>query len=71
MVLCISALMICFGAMAYGALKASRAEEMLKSTCCHSVEPVAYNFNGHVYIWRFKNMMYAEEFKKKNAEFVV
>lgn len=69
--LCLSALFICFGAIIYGALKSSRAEEMLKTSCCHLLEPVTYNFNGQVYIWRFKNAMYAEEFKKKNQGFVV
>lgn len=69
--LCLLALFVFFASINYGALKSSRAEEMLKSSCCHSLEPVTYNFNGRVYIWRFKNVLYAEEFKKKNAPFVV
>ncbi|RYX86261.1 serine/threonine protein kinase [bacterium] len=68
---CLIALFVFFTAINYGALKSSRAEEFLKSSCCHPVEPVTYSFNGQVYIWRFKNVMYAEEFKKKNAPFVV
>lgn len=69
--LCICALFVYFASISYGAHKSSRAEEMLKSSCCHSLEPVTYSFNGRVYIWRFKNVLYAEEFKKKNADFVV
>lgn len=71
LVLCLLALFVFFASINYGALKSSRAEEMLKSSCCHSLEPVTYNFNGRVYIWRFKNVLYAEEFKRKNAAFVV
>ncbi len=69
--LCVLALFVYFSSISYGALKSSRAEEMLKSSCCNLVEPVTYNFNGTVYIWRFKNVMYAQEFKKKNQQFVV
>lgn len=69
--LCVLALFVYFSSISYGALKSSRAEEMLKSSCCNLVEPVTYNFNGKVYIWRFKNVLYAQEFKKKNEEFVV
>ncbi len=69
--LCVLALFVYFSSISYGALKSSRAEEMLKSSCCNLVEPVTYNFNGTVYIWRFKNVLYAQEFKKKNAGFVV
>jgi serine/threonine protein kinase len=69
--LCLLALFVYFSSISYGALKSSRAEEMLKSSCCNLVEPVTYNFNGTVYIWRFKNVLYAQEFKKKNAAFVV
>ncbi len=69
--LCVMALFVYFASLNYGALKSSRAEEMLKSSCCHPLEPVNYGFNGRAYVWRFKNVMYAEEFKKKNAEFVV
>ncbi len=71
LLLCVIALFLYFAAISYGALKSSRAEELLKSTCSHSIEPVTYNFNGRVYIWRFRNVMYAEEFKKKNLSFVV
>lgn len=71
LLLCLLALFVFFASINYGALKSSRAEEILKSSCCHPLEPVTYNFNGRVYIWRFKNVMYAEEFKKKNAPFVV
>lgn len=69
--LCFVALLVCFGSMSYGALKSSRAEEMMKTNCCNVAEPVTCNFNGRVHIWRFKNALYAEEFKKKNAGFVV
>ena len=69
--LCVMALVVYLASLNYGALKNSRAEEMLKSSCCNLLEPVTYNFNGRVYIWRFKNVFYAEEFKKKNAPFVV
>jgi serine/threonine protein kinase len=60
-----------FVALSYGALKSSRAEEMLKSTCCDLSEPANYNFNGRVHIFRFKNAIFAAEFRKKNADFVV
>lgn len=68
---CMSSLLAFFVAINYGALKSSRAEEMLKSSCCDPVEPVTYTFNGRAHIWRFKNVLYAEEFKKKNADIVV
>ncbi|BCM90331.1 serine/threonine-protein kinase StkP [Abditibacteriota bacterium] len=71
LLLCLLALFVFFASINYGALKSSRAEEMLKSSCCHPLEPVTYSFNGRVYIWRFKNVLYAEEFKRKNAPFVV
>lgn len=71
LLLCLLALFLFFTSINYGALKSSRAEEMLKSSCCHPLEPVTYNFNGRAYIWRFKNVLYAEEFKKKNLPFVV
>lgn len=60
-----------FVSMNYGGLKNSRAEELMNDTCCDLSEPVTHNFNGRVHIWRFKNARYAEEFKKRNAPFVV
>jgi serine/threonine protein kinase len=60
-----------FAALSYGALKSSRAEEMLKTSCCDLTEPATYNFNGRVHIFRFKNGQFAADFKKKNADFVV
>ena len=69
--LCLVALLLCFGSMIYGALKSSSAEEMMKANCCNVAEPVTCVFNGRVHIWRFKSALYAEEFKKKNASFVV
>jgi len=69
--LCVGALFVYFSAISYGALKSSRAEEMLKSSCCALSDPVTYSFNGKVYIWRFKNVLYAQEFQKKNKQFVV
>ncbi|RYG58367.1 serine/threonine protein kinase, partial [bacterium] len=60
-----------FAALSYGALKNSRAEEMMKPTCCDLQEPATYNFNGRVHIFRFKNGVFAAEFKKKNADTVV
>ncbi len=71
LLLCVFALFVFFASINYGALKNSRAEEMLKSSCCNLLEPVTYNFNGRVTIWRFKNVFYAQEFKKMNAPFVV
>lgn len=64
-------IVINFAALSYGALKSSRAEEMMKNGCCDPAEPAAYNFNGRVHIWRFKNPLYAEDFKKKNANAVI
>jgi len=69
--LCVLALFVYFSSISYGALKSSRAEEMLKSSCCTLIEPVTYTYNGKVYIWRFKNVMYAKEFQKVNQAFVV
>jgi len=69
--LCVLALFVYFSSISYGALKSSRAEEMLKSSCCTLIEPVTYTYNGKVYIWRFKNVMYAKEFQKLNKQFVV
>ncbi|HEX9997725.1 MAG TPA: serine/threonine-protein kinase [Abditibacterium sp.] len=60
-----------FMTLSYGALKSSRAEEMLKNGCCDLSEPATYNFNGKVHIFRFKNSQFATDFKKKNADFVV
>lgn len=60
-----------FAALSYGALKSTRAEEMLKNGCCDLTEPATYVFNGRVHIWRFKNPLYAEDFKKKNVDNVV
>lgn len=59
-----------FAALSYGALKSSRAEEMLKPNCCDLTEPATYVFNGKVHIWRFKNGHFAADFKKRNADFV-
>lgn len=64
-------IVINFAALSYGALKSSRAEEMLKNSCCDLSEPANYNFNGRVHIFRFKNPVFASDFKKKNADFVV
>ncbi len=60
-----------FAALSYGALKSSRAEEMLKNQCGDLTQPATYTFNGQVHIWRFKNRLFAADFKKKNADFVV
>ncbi|HEX8464619.1 MAG TPA: serine/threonine-protein kinase [Abditibacterium sp.] len=59
-----------FAALSYGALKSSRAEEMLKDSCCDPLQPATYNFTGQVHIWRFKNGHYAASFRKRNADFV-
>ena len=64
-------IVINFVALSYGALKSSRAEEMLKNGCCDLSEPATYNFNGKVHIFRFKNSQFAADFKKKNVDFVV
>ncbi len=69
--LCLVALVMNFGAMSYGALKNSRAEEMLSDFCSDLSAPATYVFNGRVHIWRFRNSRFAEEFKELNAEFVV
>lgn len=60
-----------FISMNYGGLKNSRAEETMRDTCSDLSQPVTYNFNGRVHIWRFKNARFAEEFRKRNAAFVV
>ena len=69
--LCLVALVLNFSAMSYGALKNSRAEEMLSDFCSDLSSPATYVFNGRVHIWRFRNSRFAEEFKEKNAEFVI
>ncbi|PQV64103.1 Serine/threonine protein kinase [Abditibacterium utsteinense] len=60
-----------FAALSYGALKSSRAEEMLKANCCDLSEPATYLFNGRVHVWKFKNSAFAADFKKRNAACVV
>lgn len=60
-----------FAALSYGALKSSRAEEMLKNSCCDLSEPATYVFNGQVHIWKFKNGAFAADFKKRNAASVI
>ncbi len=60
-----------FAALSYGALKSSRAEEILKNSCCDLNEPATYVFNGRVHIWKFKNGAFAADFKKRNAASVV
>ena len=69
--LCLIAIVLNFTAMSYGALKNSRAEEMLSDYCSDLVSPATYVFNGRVHIWRFRNSKFAEEFKELNAEFVI
>ena len=69
--LCLVAIVLNFGAMSYGALKNSRAEEMLSDFCSDLSAPATYVFNGRVHIWRFRNSRFAEEFKELNAEFVI
>lgn len=60
-----------FAALSYGALKSSRAEEMMRNSCCDLSAPATYNYNGQVHIWRFKNAAFAADFKKRNAASVV
>jgi len=60
-----------FAALSYGALKSSRAEEMMKNSCCDLSTPATYNFNGQVHIWRFKNAAFAADFQKRNAASVI
>jgi serine/threonine protein kinase len=57
--------------MSYGGLKNSRAEEMMKDVCTDLSKPVTHVFNGQVHIWRFKNPVYARDFKALNAAYVV
>ena len=68
---CLFAIVLNFSAMSYGALKNSRAEEMLSDFCSDLATPATFVFNGRVYIWRFRNSRFAEEFKELNAEFVI
>lgn len=70
-VLCLGALILNFTAMSYGALKNSRAQDMLSDFCSDLATPATYVFNGRVHIWRFRNSRFAEEFKELNQEFVV
>ncbi len=60
-----------FAALSYGALKSSRAEEMMRNSCCDLSAPATYVYNGQVHIWRFKNAAFAADFKKRNAAAVV
>lgn len=69
--LCLVAIVMNFTAMSYGALKNSRAEEMLSDFCSDLSSPATYVYNGRVHIWRFRNSRFAEEFKELNAEFVI
>ena len=69
--LCLVAIVLNFTAMSYGALKNSRAEEMLSDFCSDLVAPATYVYNGRVHIWRFRNSKFAEEFKELNDEFVI
>ena len=68
---CFFAIILNFTAMSYGALKNSRAEEMLSDFCSDLSAPATYVFNGRVHIWRFRNSRFAEEFKELNAPFVI
>ena len=68
---CFVAIILNFTAMSYGALKNSRAEEMLSDFCSDLSAPATYVYNGRVHIWRFRNSRFAEEFKELNAEFVI
>jgi serine/threonine protein kinase len=68
---CLLAPILCFTVMTYSGLKNSRAEEMLSDYCCDLNEPALYIFNGRVYIWKFRNSRYSEEFKEKNRDYVV
>ena len=68
---CFIAIVMNFGAMSYGALKNSRAVEMLSDFCSDLSVPATYVYNGRVHIWRFRNSRFAEEFKELNAEFVI
>ena len=69
--LCLIAIVLNFTAMSYGALKNSRAEEMLSDFCSDLVAPATYVYNGRVHIWRFRNSKFAEEFKEMNDEWVI
>ncbi len=69
--LCLVAIVLNFTAMSYGALKNSRAEEMLSDFCSDLVAPATYVYNGRVHIWRFRNSKFAEEFRELNEEFVI
>ncbi len=60
-----------FAALSYGALKSSRAEEMMRNSCCDLSAPATYVFNGQVHIWRFKNAAFAADFKRRNAANVI
>ena len=68
---CLFAIVVNFAAMSYGALKNSRAEEMLSDFCSDLATPATYVYNGRVHIWRFRNSKFAEEFKELNDEYVV
>ena len=68
---CLVAIVLNFTAMSYGALKNSRAEEMLSDFCSDLVAPATYVYNGRVHIWRFRNSKFAEEFKELNEEWVI
>ncbi len=68
---CLVAIVLNFTAMSYGALKNSRAGEMLSDFCSDLATPATYVYNGRVHIWRFRNSKFAEEFKEMNDEFVI
>ena len=68
---CLVAIVLNFTAMSYGALKNSRAEEMLSDFCSDLATPATYVYNGRVHIWRFRNSKFAEEFKELNDEYVI
>lgn len=68
---CLIAIVVNFTAMSYGALKNSRAEEMLSDFCSDLATPATYVYNGRVHIWRFRNSKFAEEFKELNEEWVI
>ena len=68
---CLVAIVLNFTAMSYGALKNSRAQEMLSDYCSDLSTPATYVYNGRVHIWRFRNSKFAEEFKELNEDFVV
>jgi serine/threonine protein kinase len=68
---CLLSIFLCFGAVSYGALKSSRADELLSDYCGDPAEPAVYIFNGRTHIWKFRNSNYAEDFKKANEVFIV